>query len=177
MHDIGHEGIPALVRSQLLRSTPGVRQRRTHVGDERAQMFDRTVHRADVEQALSTVLNASAHCREQQRPRRDRRHMFSFGIAAPPAPPPAAARIPDPHHKLVDGADIYPGVIAADVMAAGQRQVSVPSGKGYYHVNISLFDAETKRAITDARVQVKVADPFGTETKTLEVISANNTSV
>ena len=41
-------------------------------------------------------------------------------------------------------------------------------------MNISLFDAKTKLAITDAQVKVKMADAIGGETRTLEVMSINN---
>lgn len=102
-------------------------------------------------------------------------YMFNYGVVTLHTAPPAAAAVDNPYHKLVDGADIYLGMMRADAIPAGQRQGTVPSGKGYYHVNISLFDAKTKFAITDAQVKVNVADPISSETKALEVISANNT--
>lgn len=103
-------------------------------------------------------------------------YMFNYGVVMPQAPPPAAAAaIADPHHKIIEGADIYLGVVRAETMRARQQQGNVPSGKDYYYLNISLFDTKTKAAITDAQVKVKVADPISAETKTLELISANNT--
>ncbi|WP_296444783.1 c-type cytochrome [Rhodoferax sp. UBA5149] len=102
-------------------------------------------------------------------------YMFNYGIAALPTEPRAAPAASTPNHQLIDGTEIYLGVVPVEALSASQRQGKVPSGKGYYHVNISLFDAKTKFAITDAQVKVKVADPIGLETKTLEVISANNT--
>lgn len=102
-------------------------------------------------------------------------YMFNYGIAVPQSTPPASAAIADPYHKRIDGADVYFGIVPADVMAARQRQANAPSGKGYYHVNISLFDAQTQRAISDAQVKVKVADAIGADSKTLELISTNNT--
>ena len=102
-------------------------------------------------------------------------YMFNYGVAVPQASPLAKAASANPYHKRIDGADVYLGIVPADVMAASQRQGNAPSGKGYYHVNISLFDAQTQRAISDAQVKVRIADPIGTESKTLEVTSTNNT--
>jgi cytochrome c5 len=102
-------------------------------------------------------------------------YMFNYGIVMPPAAPAPAAARADPYHQLVNGADVFLGVVLADAIAASQRQGAAPVGKGYYHVNISLFDAQTKRAITDAQVKVKVADTVGAETKTLDIIASNNT--
>lgn len=51
----------------------------------------------------------------------------------------------------------------------------IPGGKGYYHVNISLFDSNTKAEITDAQVAVGITDPvMGGETKKLNLIAINN---
>lgn len=102
-------------------------------------------------------------------------YMFNYGVVALQTPPPPAAAVADPYHKVIDGADIYLGIVRSEAVSAGQPQGNVPRGKGYYHVNISLFDAKTGLAIIDAQVKVTVADPHRLETKTLEVISANNT--
>jgi hypothetical protein len=51
----------------------------------------------------------------------------------------------------------------------------IPGSKGYYHVNISLFDSKTKAEITDAQVAVGIADPvMGGVTKKLNLIAINN---
>ena len=102
-------------------------------------------------------------------------YMFNYGVVAVQTPPLPTAAAANPYRKVVDGTDIYLGIVGAEAMSAGQRQGDVPHGKGYYHVNISLFDAEPRAAITDAQVKVTVADPIGADTKTLEAISANNT--
>lgn len=99
-------------------------------------------------------------------------YMFNYGMPAA-TPPPAAAVVADPYHKLVAGTEIYLGIIRADAVPAGQRKSGAPVGKGQYHLNISLFDATTRAAITDAQVTLKVADPFSGQTKTLDVVSAN----
>ena len=52
----------------------------------------------------------------------------------------------------------------------------IPTGKGYYHVNISLFDSKTKAAITGARVEASVKEPIsGGDTKPLELVTLDNT--
>jgi hypothetical protein len=52
----------------------------------------------------------------------------------------------------------------------------IPSGKGYYHVNVSLHDAVTNAEIRDAEVEVKVAHPVtGSESKKLEPMAIRDT--
>lgn len=102
-------------------------------------------------------------------------HMFNYGVVAQPSNPVTAPEAANAHRKVIDGMEIYLGVVRSEAMPAGQALGNVPSGKGYYHVNISLIDAKTKLAITDAQVNVKVSDPIGLEAKNLEVIAAYNT--
>lgn len=102
-------------------------------------------------------------------------YMFNYGAVALPSEPRAATETANPYRKVVDGMEIHLGVVRSEAMPAGQVPGKAPRGKGYYHVNISLLDTKTKLVITDAQVKVKVADPIGLETKTLDVISANNT--
>jgi cytochrome c5 len=101
-------------------------------------------------------------------------HMFNYGVVMVETPPRAAPAAADPYHKVIAGTEIYLGVVKAEAMPAGQRPASVASGKGYYHVNISLIDVETKVAIKGAQVRVKVADSFSAETKALEATSVND---
>jgi cytochrome c5 len=110
-------------------------------------------------------------------------YMFNHGVAIAQAAPATAATAPDPHHKIVGSTEIYLGLMPAQAIRAAQAegkplsglQGKVPSGTGYYHVNITLADSKTKAPITDAQVKIKVADAIGAETKTLDVITANNT--
>lgn len=102
-------------------------------------------------------------------------YMFNYGAVALPPEPRAPAASANPYRKVVDGMEVYLGVVRAEALPAGQVPGKAPRGKGYYHVNISLLDANTKLAIPDAQVKVKVADPIGLEAKSLEVISTNNT--
>ena len=104
-------------------------------------------------------------------------YMFNYGLPAVTPPPPAAA--PDPHHKLVSGLDIYLGMMRADALRsqdskAGGTKLSIPSGRGYYHLNISVEDNRTRAAVTDAQVTMQVSDGMTVETKTLERLAANN---
>lgn len=103
-------------------------------------------------------------------------YMFNYGAVVVPSEPHAAADTVSPYRKVVDGMEINLGIVRAEAMPTGQMPGKVPSGKGYHHVNISLLDAKTRLAITDAQVKVKVVDPVGIETKTLDTISANNTT-
>ncbi len=102
-------------------------------------------------------------------------YMFNFGVVAAPSEPSAVSKTTNPYRKVVDGMEVNLGVVRAETMSAGQAPGKVPSGKGYYHLNISLFDAKTGLAVTDAQVKVNVSDPIGIESKTLEIVSAYNT--
>ena len=101
-------------------------------------------------------------------------YMFNYGVPeVPPAPP---APPPDPNHKLVAGTDIYFGMISADTLRAAGKgpQSDIPSGSGYYHMNNSLVDNKSQVQVTDATDKLKVSDGMRTETRTLELVAANN---
>ncbi|HEX7439604.1 MAG TPA: c-type cytochrome [Caldimonas sp.] len=108
-------------------------------------------------------------------------YMFTYGL--PATPPPVPAVPPDPRHKLVSGTDVYLGMIRAEAMRAAQAEaeksgaakVDIPSGKGYYHLNISLADNKSQVPVTDAEVKVRVSDGVTTESKALGLVAANNT--
>ena len=94
--------------------------------------------------------------------------------------PPAA---PDRNRKVVDGTEVHLGIVSAESIRARSSKGTpeyamhggIPTGKGYYHVNISLFDSKTKAAITDARVEASVKEPVsGGDTKPLELVTLNN---
>jgi hypothetical protein len=97
--------------------------------------------------------------------------------------PPAAVVKPDPNHKIIDGTEIYFGATSAESIRKqhpgndpeSAMHGGIPRGSGYYHLNISLFDAETKAPIKDAYVELKVADPvMGNQVKTLDPMEFNN---
>lgn len=98
-------------------------------------------------------------------------YMFNYGLPPVPTPPPVAAA--DPHHKLVDGMDVYLGLMRAEALRAANAK-DVPSGKGYYHLNISLADNKTQSPVGDAQVTLRVSDGMSTQTKTLNPVAANN---
>ena len=99
-------------------------------------------------------------------------YMFSFGLAMAPTAPAAPVVAVDPYHKIVDGTEVYLGIVRAD-SAAGPQTGAAPRGKDYYHLNLSLFDSKSKAAISNAKVKVKVADPTSAESKTLQPLAAN----
>ncbi len=104
-------------------------------------------------------------------------YMFNYGVTATPLPATAKARdTADPFHKVVTGADVYLGIMRADAMPSAQARKGAPSGKDYYHLNVSLIDAKSRGSIGNAQVELRVEDPAGSETKTLDPIVANNTT-
>ena len=100
-------------------------------------------------------------------------HMFNYGLPATASVPPASPS--DPHHKLLSGTDVYLGMVRAEAMRAAQPRADIPSGRGYYHLNISLIDNKSRVPVTDAQVRVRVSDGMNTEAKALGLVSANNT--
>ena len=86
-------------------------------------------------------------------------YMF-YPAAATLKPADAPRAAPDYNKKIVDGTEIYVGV-----MPAGSA--------GRYHVNISLKDEASKAQIKDATVQARVASALGGSTKKLNPITVN----
>ena len=111
-------------------------------------------------------------------------YMFNQGSPTTDGPSVAQALAPpQSNHKVVEGIEIYLGVIAAESIrtqhprtdAESSMHGGIPSGKGYYHVNISLFDQKTKADIADAQVAVRVTNLVQVdETKRLELMVVNN---
>ena len=105
-------------------------------------------------------------------------YMFNYGVPEVPPSPPAPAL--QPNHKVIAGTDIYLGMISAESLRAAQAagkgaaQAEIPSGSGYYHINISLVDNKSQVQITNATVKLKVSDGMRSDTKTLELVAANN---
>jgi len=98
--------------------------------------------------------------------------------------PVSAAVKPDPHHQIIDGTEIFLGVVSAESIRKqhpgsdpeSAMHKGIPRGSGYYHLNISLYDAETRSVIKDAQVEVRIADPIrGEQAKVLEPMVFNNT--
>ena len=110
-------------------------------------------------------------------------YMFNPGGAPAKGPSTALPAAPDRNRKIVDGTEIYLGIVSAKSMGAqyskGSKESSmhggIPTGKNYYHVNISLFDGKTRAPIADAQVEASVREPVsGGETKKLELMTLNN---
>ena len=100
-------------------------------------------------------------------------YMFNYGLP-PVAPPPEVAKA-DPRHKVVAGTDIYFGAMPAESLRANAAtKASVPSGKGYYHLNISLADQRTGAQVNDAKVTLRVSDGMSVQTSALSPVNANN---
>ena len=87
------------------------------------------------------------------------------------------------NHKLVGGTEIYLGLMSAQALRAAHPKPDaatamlgkIPSGKGYYYVNVSLFDSTTHAEVTNAEVRATVSDPvMGGETKRLKLVGFNN---
>ena len=99
-------------------------------------------------------------------------YMFNYGLPAAP-PPPEAPPPSDPFHKVVGNTDVYLGMLRAEVMRAQAGGREVPSGKGVYHFNISLVDRATQVPVTNAVVKLEVSDGLQAQTKTLDLVAAN----
>ena len=101
--------------------------------------------------------------------------------ASSPAAAPAAPK-PTCPVKTVGSTEIYLGFLPAELLrsyppGSVERTVhgGVPSGSGYYHVNVSVFNATTKAPISGARVEVRIAEPgLTSESKSLEPVTINN---
>lgn len=110
--------------------------------------------------------------------------VYMFNPAAPKAeaPSPAGPAKPVGPYKTVDGMEIYLGLLPAEVMRAApagsaERTMhgGVPSGSGYFHVNVSVFDAASKSPVGGAKVSLRVEQLDGSgATKALEPVALNN---
>jgi len=113
-------------------------------------------------------------------------YMFNPDGAPEKAKGSAAAALPvatDRNRKVVNGTEIYLGVVSAESIRAqyakGSTESSmhggIPSGKAYYHVNVSLFDSKTRAPIINASVEASVSEPTsGAQTKKLDLVTVNN---
>jgi cytochrome c5 len=89
------------------------------------------------------------------------------------AAPLAAPRGADPNHQSVGGIDIHLGFMPAKMLhklPAGSPERSmhggIPKGSGYYHVNVSLFEGESRMPITDAKIRMQFQQSGRTSTAT-----------
>lgn len=107
-----------------------------------------------------------------------------FNPAGPPKDLPKAAQAPlppgaGPHRVTTAGLDVYFGRVSAErirAFPAGSPELKlhggVPSGSGYHHVNVSLFDAATQAQVTGAKVALDIEQlGMGRVTKELEAVT------
>jgi len=96
-------------------------------------------------------------------------YMFYPAGAAPQAA--REAKPPrDPHVKVIEGMEVRIGIVPAESADVQPR----PSGKGYYHLNVSLRDTATQAEIRDAKIEARLSTPLSGETKKLNPLAANN---
>ncbi|TMP95153.1 MAG: cytochrome c5 family protein [Verrucomicrobia bacterium] len=114
--------------------------------------------------------------------------LYMFNPTVKPAPgaakgagtPPTA----DPNHKTVGGIDFFLGFMPAEGLRAFPRDSvertmhgGIPSGPGYYHVNVSLLDAKTQAPINDANVEIRIEQPgLNSAWKTLDPMAVGAAS-
>ena len=110
-------------------------------------------------------------------------YMFNpVGTSAKPVPKAEPAAAIDPGHKSIEGMEVYLGVLPAETMRArhagsdaeNKLYGGIPSGKGYFLVNVTLRDSSTKAEIKDAQIEARVANLLNGETRKLEAATINN---
>lgn len=96
-------------------------------------------------------------------------YMFNpEAVAAAPvarAAPASAAAI-GPNHRTIGGLEMDLGIVPASYLLAFPRESversmhgGVPSGAGYYHLNLSLADAKTYAPVNDASIDIDIEQP------------------
>jgi len=92
----------------------------------------------------------------------------------------APLRAPGGNIKVVSGVEIDLGVVPAESLRVRSGldgmggMHAAPKGKGFLHLNVSLFDNQTRAAIMDADVKATVKDPvMGDQTHRLEAMVIN----
>ena len=67
-----------------------------------------------------------------------------------------------PWHKVVDGIDVYLGIMPAEITQGHPaRLAGMKEHETHYHLLIAVFDARTGKRITDAEVRASVVEPGG----------------
>ena len=112
--------------------------------------------------------------------------LYMFDPAGSAKVPPQAAShaapaFAGPHRVTVGGVDVYFGLVPASRMRhfpAGSPEAKmhggVPSGSGYHHVNVSLFDSATQAPVKVAAVELDIEQVgMGQEKKDLEAMTVS----
>lgn len=90
----------------------------------------------------------------------------------------------DPNHKTVGGVEFFLGFMPAEALRSFPRDSvertmhgGIPSGPGYYHINVSLLDAKNQAPINDANVEIRIEQPgLSGVSKTLEQMAVGAAS-
>lgn len=99
------------------------------------------------------------------------------GAAKPPVRAAAAAPVAAGLHRAsAAGLDVYLGRLSAEQMRAypagtpeSKMHGGIPSGSGYHHINVSVFDTASQAQVTGATVEFEYEQlGMGREKKTLE---------
>lgn len=109
-------------------------------------------------------------------------HLFNPAGPAPTPQKSAKAAAPPgagPQRVSVDGLDVYLGLIPAARMRdypAGSPEArmhgGVPGGRGYHHVNVSVFDSATQAPVAGVQVDLDVEQVgLGRQRKELEAVT------
>lgn len=141
---------------------------------------------------LDNVVRAAIHGHGGMPPRGDRADLTDSEVrnaviyminpvAVAPKSAPAAARAA-PRYKTAGGMEVHLGIAPAQTLrlfpeGSVERAMhgGVPSGAGYYHLNVSLLDATSKAPVSDAKVEMRVEKAgMSGASKTLEPIVINN---
>jgi cytochrome c5 len=110
--------------------------------------------------------------------------LYMYDPAGPPKDLPKSTAMPilpgaGPQRASAGGLDIYFGRVSAERLRAypaGSAEMKIhggiPSGTGYHHVNVSLFEAGTQTPVTGASVVLEVEKTgLGKESKALEAVT------
>jgi cytochrome c5 len=106
-------------------------------------------------------------------------------LFAPAHRDPAQAARPDPNHRLVDGLEVFVGVVPAGVLRAEQHAGAhvqswmhggIPEGEDVVHVNVTLYEAATRRELREAEIQARVESRAGATTVPLQIMPAPSTT-
>jgi len=98
--------------------------------------------------------------------------LYMYNPAGTPAEPASDATRPTPgagadsNYQSVGGLEIFLGFMPAQDLrrfpeGSPERAMhgGIPKGSGYYHVNVSLYDAKSRAPIDDAQIQVHLVQP------------------
>lgn len=110
--------------------------------------------------------------------------LYMFNPEGPPKDVPRSAAMPippgaGPKRVSTGGLDVYFGRVSAERLRAYPANApekklhgGIPSGSGYYHINVSVFEAGTQAPATGASVVLEIEQVGrGSEAKALEPVT------